>query len=49
MAHSPLLFVLAGAFAAYVFYTRVTLYLARRQFKRDNGALEEKVHYATQR
>jgi hypothetical protein len=37
MAHSPLLFVLAGAFAAYVLYTRITLYFARRQFKKDNG------------
>ncbi|OSS54343.1 hypothetical protein B5807_00563 [Epicoccum nigrum] len=37
MAHSPLLFVLAGAFTAYVLYTRITLYLARRQFKKDNG------------
>ncbi|KAH6616873.1 cytochrome P450 [Boeremia exigua] len=37
MAHSPLLFVLAGAFTAYVLYTRITLYFARRQFKKDNG------------
>lgn len=37
MALSPILFVLAGAFAAYVLYTRVTLYFARRQFKKDNG------------
>ncbi|KAJ8109051.1 hypothetical protein OPT61_g7742 [Boeremia exigua] len=37
MAHSPLVFVLAGAFTAYVLYTRITLYLARRQFKKDNG------------
>jgi hypothetical protein len=47
MAHSPLLFVLAGAFVAYVLYTRITLYLARRQFKKDNGALEEKSYCVT--
>ncbi|KAJ4343658.1 hypothetical protein N0V95_006597 [Ascochyta clinopodiicola] len=37
MVLSPLIFVLAGAFVSYVLYTQVTLYFARRQFKKDNG------------
>lgn len=37
MAHSALLFAVAGAFLSYILYTRVTLYLARRRFKKEHG------------
>ncbi|KAG9184906.1 unspecific monooxygenase [Alternaria panax] len=37
MAHSPLLFVVAGAAISYILYTRITLYLARQRFKKENG------------
>jgi cytochrome P450 len=37
MAHSPLLFIVAGAAVAYILYTRITLYLARQRFKKENG------------
>jgi cytochrome P450 len=37
MAHSPLLFIVAGAAIAYILYTRITLYLARQRFKKENG------------
>lgn len=37
MAHSPLLFILAGAALSYMLYTRITLYLTRQRFKKDNG------------
>jgi cytochrome P450 len=37
MAHSPLLFILAGAAISYFLYTRITLYLARQRFKKENG------------
>ncbi|KAF1842622.1 cytochrome P450 52A12 [Cucurbitaria berberidis CBS 394.84] len=37
MAQSPLIFILAGAFFSYILYTRITLYLARRRFIKENG------------
>lgn len=37
MAQSPLIFIVAGAFLSYIIYTRATLYLARRRFKKENG------------
>lgn len=37
MAQSPLVFVVAGAFLSYILYTRVTLYLARKRFIKENG------------
>ncbi|KAF1837085.1 cytochrome P450 52A12 [Decorospora gaudefroyi] len=37
MGHSPLLFVVAGAALSYILYTRITLYLARQRFKKENG------------
>jgi cytochrome P450 len=37
MAHSPIIFVAAGAFLSYILYTRITLYLARQRFKKENG------------
>jgi cytochrome P450 len=37
MAHSPVIFVAAGALLSYFLYTRISLYLARKQFKRENG------------
>jgi hypothetical protein len=37
MAHSPFLFMLAGAFGAFILYRRTALYLVRRQYKKDNG------------
>jgi cytochrome P450 len=37
MAHSPIIFVAAGAFLSYILYTRITLYLARQRFKKEHG------------
>jgi cytochrome P450 len=37
MAHSALIFVAAGALISWFLYTRVTLYLARQRFKKENG------------
>ncbi|KAI4623404.1 hypothetical protein J4E83_004798 [Alternaria metachromatica] len=37
MAQSPLLFIVAGAAISYILYTRITLYLARQRFKKENG------------
>ncbi|KAH4051275.1 hypothetical protein HBI38_030160 [Parastagonospora nodorum] len=37
MAHSPLIFVAAGALISWFLYTRITLYLARQRFKKENG------------
>ncbi|KAI8936755.1 hypothetical protein NX059_006002 [Plenodomus lindquistii] len=37
MALSPLIVILAGAALSYVIYTRLTLYLARERFKKENG------------
>jgi cytochrome P450 len=37
MAHSPFLFVLAGALISYVLYTRIALYLARQRIIKENG------------
>jgi cytochrome P450 len=37
MAHSPILFVAAGALLSYILYTRITLYLARQRFIKENG------------
>jgi cytochrome P450 len=37
MAHSPIVFVAAGAFLSYILYTRITLYLARRRFQKEHG------------
>jgi cytochrome P450 len=37
MAHSPLLFVAAGAFLSYILYTRIVLYLARQRMIKENG------------
>jgi cytochrome P450 len=37
MAHSPLLLIVAGAALFYILYTRITLYLARQRFKKENG------------
>jgi cytochrome P450 len=37
MAHSPFIFIAAGALLSYVLYTRIGLYLARRRFINDNG------------
>lgn len=37
MAQSPLIYILAGAAVSYILYTRITLYLARQRFKKENG------------
>lgn len=37
MAHSPILFVAAGAFLSYILYTKITLYLARQRMIKENG------------
>jgi cytochrome P450 len=37
MAHSPFLFVVAGALISYVLYTRIALYLARQRIIKENG------------
>jgi len=37
MAHSPVLFVAAGALLSYYLYTRITLYLARQRIIKENG------------
>lgn len=37
MANSPLIFILAGCLVSYFLYTRITLYLARARFKKENG------------
>jgi hypothetical protein len=37
MAHSPILFVAAGAILSYFLYTRITLYLTRQRFIKENG------------
>lgn len=37
MAHSPVVFVAAGALLSYFLYTRITLYLARRRIIVENG------------
>ncbi|KAJ4376485.1 hypothetical protein N0V83_001769 [Neocucurbitaria cava] len=37
MAQSPLIYIVAGAFLSYILYTRITLYLARRSFIKQNG------------
>jgi cytochrome P450 len=37
MAHSPLVFIVAGALLSYFLYTRITLYLARQQIIKENG------------
>jgi cytochrome P450 len=37
MAHSPILFVAAGAFLSYILYTRIILYLARQRMIKENG------------
>jgi cytochrome P450 len=38
--HSPILFIAVGSFLAYVLFTRITLYLNRRAFKKQNGCQE---------
>jgi hypothetical protein len=38
--HSPIIFIAAGSFLAYVLFTRITLYLNRRAFKKQNGCQE---------
>jgi cytochrome P450 len=37
MAHSPILFIAAGALISYFLYTRITLYLIRQRIIRENG------------
>ena len=37
MAQSPLLFIVAGAALSYILYARITLYIARRRFMKENG------------
>jgi cytochrome P450 len=37
MAHSPFLFVVAGAVFSYFLYTRIALYLARQRIIKENG------------
>jgi cytochrome P450 len=37
MAHSPLVFVAAGALLSYFLYTKIALYLARQQIIKQNG------------
>lgn len=37
MAHSPVIFVAAGALISYILYTRIALYLARRRMIKENG------------
>lgn len=37
MAQSPVLFVAVGAAISYILFTRITLYLARRRFIKENG------------
>jgi cytochrome P450 len=37
MAHSPFLFVVAGAVISYFLYTRIALYLARQRIIKENG------------
>jgi cytochrome P450 len=37
MALSPFIFVATGAFLSYFLYTRITLYLARQRFIKENG------------
>jgi cytochrome P450 len=37
MAHSPFIFIAAGALISYFLYTRISLYLARQRFIKDNG------------
>lgn len=37
MAHSPVVFIAAGALISYFLYTRITLYLARQRMIRENG------------
>ena len=38
--HHPILYVAAGSFLAYILFTRITLYLNRRAFKKQNGCQE---------
>jgi cytochrome P450 len=37
MAHSPFLFIVAGAAISYFLYTRIALYLARQRIIKENG------------
>jgi cytochrome P450 len=37
MAHSPFIFIAAGALLSYILYTRIGLYLSRRRFIKENG------------
>ncbi|KAA8615805.1 Cytochrome P450 52A12 [Pyrenophora tritici-repentis] len=45
MAHSPLLFIVAGAALSYMLYTRITLYIARRRFMKENGCQPCTAHF----
>ena len=38
--HNPILYIAAGSFLAYILFTRITLYLNRRAFKKQNGCQE---------
>jgi cytochrome P450 len=38
--HHPILYIAAGSFFAYILFTRITLYLNRRAFKKQNGCQE---------